>query len=148
MRASGPFARTREEASWLNLPVVLCGGVGSRLWPLSRKSLPNQFATLFGCQSSFEATVKRVDREMFADPIVVTSSQHRFLAEKQLRDTGKVGTVLLEPDGKNTAPAVFAAAHHVLRQVGDAFLLVMPSDHHIPDQDSFGEMVLAGRAGR
>ena len=128
------------------VPVILCGGVGSRLWPLSRKSLPKQFAPLFGVQSLFEAAVTRVDHDEFADPLVVTSSDHRFLAEKQLRDCGCSGTILLEPAGKNTAPAVFAAAYHVMKYNGDALLLVMPSDHHIPDQDAFTEMVLAGRA--
>ena len=126
------------------VPVILCGGVGSRLWPLSRKSLPKQFAQLIGAQSLFEAAVTRVDNDAFANPLVVTSRDHRFLAEKQMRDCGCAGTILLEPEGKNTAPAVFAAVHHVMRQVGDALLLVMPSDHYIPDQDSFREMVLAG----
>jgi len=128
------------------VPVILCGGVGSRLWPLSRKSLPKQFAPLIGTQSLFEAAVNRVDRDEFADPIVVTSSDHRFLAEKQMRDCGCSGSILLEPAGKNTAPAVFAAAHHMMKHSGDGLLLVMPSDHHIPDQDAFAKMVLAGRA--
>ena len=128
------------------VPVILCGGVGSRLWPLSRKSLPKQFAPLIGAQSLFEAAVTRVDRDEFADPLVVTSRDHRFLAEKQLRECGCSGTILLEPAGKNTAPAVFAAAHHMMKHNGDALLLVMPSDHHIPDQDAFRKMVLAGRA--
>ena len=128
------------------VPVILCGGVGSRLWPLSRKSLPKQFAQLIGAQSLFESAVTRVDCDEFAEPLVVTSSDHRFLAEKQLRDCGCSGTILLEPVGKNTAPAIFAAAHHVMKHKGDALLLVMPSDHHIPDQDAFRKMVLAGRA--
>jgi len=128
------------------IPVILCGGIGSRLWPLSRKSLPKQFAPLIGAHSLFEAALNRVDRDEFADPIVVTSSDHRFLANKQMRDCGCSGSILLEPAGKNTAPAVFAAAHHVIKNNGDALLLVVPSDHHIPDQDAFAKMVLAGRA--
>ena len=128
------------------VPVILCGGVGSRLWPLSRKSLPKQFAPLIGNKSLFEAAVARTSGNSFADPVIVTSSDHRFLVEKQLRDCGCEATILLEPEGKNTAPAVFAAAHHVVKHNGDALLLVMPSDHHIPNQDAFREMVLAGRA--
>ncbi len=128
------------------VPVILCGGVGSRLWPLSRRSLPKQFAPLVGAQSLFEAAVTRVDSEAFANPLVITSRDHRFLAEKQIRDCGCSSTILLEPVGKNTAPAVFAAAHHIMKHNGDALLLVMPSDHHIPDQDAFRKMVLAGRA--
>jgi mannose-1-phosphate guanylyltransferase len=65
------------------VPVILCGGVGSRLWPLSRKSLPKQFAPLLGTQSLFEATVTRVYRDEFADPFIVTSNDHRFLAENR-----------------------------------------------------------------
>ena len=110
------------------------------------KSLPKQFTPLFGAQSLFEAAVTSVDSEAFANPLVVTSHDHRFLAEKQLRDCGRSGAILLEPVGKNTAPAVFAAAHHAMTHIGDALLLVMPSDHHIPDQDAFRATVLAGRA--
>ena len=128
------------------VPVILCGGVGSRLWPLSRKSLPKQFAPLIGTQSLFEATVTRVDRNEFAKPVVVTSSDHRFLVEKQMRDCECSGTILLEPKGKNTAPAVFAAAHYVKMHMSNTLLLVMPSDHHIPDQVAFKKMVLSGRA--
>ena len=128
------------------VPVILCGGVGSRLWPLSRKSLPKQFAPLIGVQSLFEAAVTRVARDEFSDPLVVTSRDHRFLVEKQLRDCGCSGSILLEPEGKNTAPAVFAAAHHLIKHWGDVLMLVMPSDHHIPDQEAFTMMVLAGRA--
>jgi mannose-1-phosphate guanylyltransferase/mannose-6-phosphate isomerase len=128
------------------VPVILCGGVGSRLWPLSRKSLPKQFAPLIGAQSLFEAAVTRVDSSAFANPLVIASRDHRFLAEKQLRDCGCYGNILLEPEGKNTAPAVFAAAYHVMKHVGDELLLVMPSDHHIPDQDAFRKMVVSGSA--
>ena len=128
------------------VPVILCGGVGSRLWPLSRKSLPKQFAPLIDMRSLFEAAVTRVSGDVFSDPLVVASSDHRFLAEKQLRDCGCSGSILLEPEGKNTAPAVFAAAHHLMKHNGDVLMLVMPSDHHIPDQEAFAMMVLAGRA--
>ncbi len=128
------------------VPVILCGGVGSRLWPLSRKSLPKQFAPLVRDKSLFEAAVTRVDNETFSDPVIITSTDHRFLAKKQLMDCGRSGTILLEPSAKNTAPAVFASSYHVLKYTGDALILVMPSDHHITDQDAFTEMVLAGCA--
>ncbi len=128
------------------VPVILSGGVGSRLWPLSRKSLPKQFTPLLGVQSLFSAALRRVKCYGFTEPVIVTSSDHRFLAEKQMRECGCTGNILLEPEGKNTAPAVFAAAHHVVSSFGDELLLVMPSDHHIPDQDTFTESVLKGRA--
>ncbi len=126
------------------IPVVLCGGVGSRLWPLSRKSLPKQFAPLIGDQSLFAAAVKRTAQQGYDNPIVVTSSDHRFLAEKQLFDCGLTGQILLEPEGKNTAPAVFAAAHFAIKNHSEPLLLIMPSDHHIPDKKAFNEMVQDG----
>ena len=128
------------------VPVILSGGVGSRLWPLSRKSLPKQFTPLLGTQSLFSAALGRIKCCEFAKPVVVTSSDHRFLVEKQMHECGCVGDILLEPEGKNTAPAVFAAAHHAVSSFGDELLLVMPSDHHIPDQDTFNESVCKGRA--
>jgi len=130
----------------ITIPVVLCGGVGSRLWPLSRKSLPKQFAPLIGDDSLFMAAVRRTAQLGFTEPVVVTSTEHRFLAEKQLRDCGVAGQILLEPSGKNTAPAVFAAAHFAVKKHGDALMLVMPSDHHIPDPKAFAEMVQSGAA--
>ena len=126
------------------MPVVLCGGAGTRLWPLSRKSLPKQFTPLIGEKSLFEGTLKRVDNNSFGETIAVTSTDYRFFAEKQMQDCGCSGRILLEPSGKNTAPAVFAAAHHVMKHNDDALLLIMPSDHHIPNQHDFEKIVLAG----
>ena len=88
------------------VPVILCGGVGSRLWPLSRKKPAQTICSVIGTKSLFEATVTRVDRDEFTAPIVIASSDHRFLAEKQMRDCGRFGPILLEPEGKSTAPAV------------------------------------------
>ena len=81
------------------VPVLLSGGVGSRLWPLSRKCLPKQFAPLIGDESLFERAVRRVSGEAFAVPLVVTSRDHRFLAEKQLKGCGCSGAISLEPVG-------------------------------------------------
>ena len=100
-------------------------------------------APLIGAEP-VEAAVRRVDCDAFADPLVVASHDHRFLVEKQMRDCGCTGSILLEPEGKNTAPAVFAT-HHVMKHNGDALILITPSDHHIPDQDAFTKMVLAGQ---
>ena len=91
------------------------------------------------------SALARVHCDEFGHPLVVTSSDHRFLVEKQMRDCGCSGTILLEPEGKNTAPAIFAASHFVMKHIGDALVLVMPSDHHIPDQSAFVEMALAVR---
>ena len=127
-------------------PVILCGGVGSRLWPLSRKNLPKQFATITGDQSLFNQAVSRIDRDAFTDPIIITSEDHRFLAQKQLHELRIEGSIILEPEGKNTAPAVFAAAIHSRLSQPDAIVLVIPSDHHIPDSDAFVKMVATGIA--
>ncbi|MDB2390492.1 mannose-1-phosphate guanylyltransferase/mannose-6-phosphate isomerase [Alphaproteobacteria bacterium] len=125
-------------------PVILCGGVGSRLWPLSRNSLPKQFAPIIGDQSLFHQAVSRTDRDGFADPVIITSDDHRFLAQKQLHELDIDGSIILEPKGKNTAPAIFVAALHASRGKADALVLVMPSDHHIPDNDAFAQMVATG----
>ena len=126
-------------------PVILCGGVGTRLWPLSRKSLPKQFAQILGQTSLFGETLQRITESKFSDPMVVTASDHKFTVKRQLQDNHCVGNILLEPKGKNTAPAILASAQHAIKQSGDDLLLVMPSDHHIPDHKAFSEMVHEGR---
>ena len=126
-------------------PVILCGGVGTRLWPLSRKSLPKQFAPWFGGKSLFGEALRRVAEAKFINPIVVTAADHKFLVESELQDYCCVGDILLEPAGKNTAPAILASAHHMIKHFGDGLMLVMPSDHHIPDHRAFAGMVDKGQ---
>jgi mannose-1-phosphate guanylyltransferase/mannose-6-phosphate isomerase len=139
-------------------PVILCGGSGSRLWPLSRKSLPKQFAPLIGDTSLFERTLKRVDGPEFAQPLVVASHDHRFHVQKQMKAQGAAGDIVLEPLGKNTAPAVIAAALHLkdsgphLKDSGPhlkdrangGLMLILPSDHLMPDVDTFSTAIAAG----
>ena len=117
-------------------PVLLCGGSGTRLWPLSRKSYPKQFASLLGDQTLFQASASRLGT--FENPLVVTGSDFRFIVTEQLAAVGiDPGAILLEPDGRNTAPAVLAAALYLHAQEPDSVMLVCPSDHLIPDTDSF-----------
>ncbi|MEP3784736.1 mannose-1-phosphate guanylyltransferase/mannose-6-phosphate isomerase [Ascidiaceihabitans sp.] len=124
-------------------PVILCGGSGTRLWPLSRKSYPKQFSQLNGETSLFEQTVKRVQRPGIADPIVVTHSDYRFIAAEQLQTAGAdAPTIMIEPEARNTAPAILAAALS-LHEQPDAIMLVMPSDHAIADEDAFDQAVRA-----
>ena len=130
-------------------PVLLCGGSGTRLWPLSRRSYPKQFAPLMGPETLFQAAARRLsggtDRLRFAAPLVLTHGDFRFIVTEQLQDAGiDPGAVLIEPEGKNTAPAVLAAALHAVRADPDAVLLVAPSDHVIPDADAFRDAVAAG----
>jgi len=126
-------------------PVILCGGSGTRLWPLSRKSFPKQFSALMGDESLFQASARRFIGPEFAPPIVVTNSDFRFIVTQQLEDIGlKPSAILIEPDARNTAPAVLAAAIWAHGLCPDAMILVAPSDHAIPDNTAFQAAVLRG----
>jgi mannose-1-phosphate guanylyltransferase / mannose-6-phosphate isomerase len=136
-----------EEVLTQNIvPIVLCGGVGSRLWPLSRQNMPKQFVPLIDESSMFEGAVRRSTAIGTMPPIIVTSSNYRFFVQSQLRDCGVTGHILLEPSAKNTAPAVFAASYFVHNFNENALALVMPSDHYIPDEAAFADMVQSGCA--
>src|SRR5689334_14845048 len=98
-------------------PVILAGGSGTRLWPLSRESMPKQFLPLLDGVSPFRATLRRLSRiAATAPPIVVAASEHRFLVAEQLHAEGVSACVLLEPCPRGTAPALAVAAHHALRR--------------------------------
>lgn len=130
-------------------PVVLCGGSGTRLWPLSRAGFPKQFLCLTGEESLFQLSVKRLcninTKEITSHaPIIVTGDEHRFLATEQLREVGIAsGTVLLEPVGRNTAPALTLAALAAREEGSDPVLVVTPADQTIADQAGFAVAVQA-----
>lgn len=127
------------------VPIILCGGSGTRLWPLSRKSFPKQFARLLGDESLFQASAKRVSGQGYAPPVIVTAADYRFIvAEQLLAAAVDPGAILIEPEGRNTAPAILAAALHVLANNPEALLLVVPSDHVISDVAAFRKAVTAG----
>ncbi len=128
-------------------PVLLCGGSGTRLWPLSRKSYPKQFASLVGNETLFQASAERLSGKGYAAPVVVTNSDFRFIVTEQLAECGiDPGAILIEPEGRNTAPAVLAAALYIYAQDSDAVLLISPADHVVPDAAAFGDAVQAGMA--
>ena len=134
-------------------PVLLCGGSGTRLWPLSRKGFPKQFAPLLGPESLFQASARRLSGPDFAAPVVVAGSDFRFIVTEQLQAAGiDPGSVLIEPEGRNTAPAVLAAALHIAGADPEALMLIAPSDHAIADAAAFRAAVAAGvpaaRGGR
>lgn len=124
-------------------PVVLSGGSGSRLWPLSRTLLPKQFLPLVSDKTMLQETLLRLDGVAgLKDPVLVCSNDHRFLAAEQLREIGlKTGAQILEPAGRNTAPAVAVAALHVLSVDPDGVMLVLPADHLIRNVVRFHEVI-------
>ncbi len=124
------------------VPVILSGGSGTRLWPLSRESYPKQFLPLVGERSMLQATWLRVAALAAQPPIVVANEEHRFVAAEQLQQLDvRPQAMLLEPIGRNTAPAIAVAALEATRNGGDALLLVLPSDHVIADEAKFRETV-------
>ena len=122
------------------IPVVLSGGAGTRLWPLSREKYPKQLLPLVGENSMLQETVSRVDDlPGVGNPILVCNEEHRFVVAEQIRLLGKKGQILLEPCGRNTAPALTLAALWAARGGDDPVLVVMPADHVILDGAVFLE---------
>lgn len=134
-------------------PVLLCGGSGTRLWPLSRRSFPKQFVKLMGEQSLFQASAERLSGDGFAAPSIVTGADYRFIVLEQLAALEMAPyDILIEPEARNTAAAVCAAALSLQARSGDVLMLVAPSDHVVPDADKFRKAVRTAekdaRAGR
>ncbi|HSF62774.1 MAG TPA: mannose-1-phosphate guanylyltransferase/mannose-6-phosphate isomerase [Paracoccaceae bacterium] len=135
------------------IPLILCGGSGTRLWPLSRKGFPKQFTPLAGDRSLFQQAALRLSGPGYGAPLIVTNADFRFIVMEQLEQAGLApGAVLIEPSARNTAPAILAAALHAAATDPDALLLVAPSDHLVPDAAAFRTAVATGadaaRAGR
>ena len=124
-------------------PVVLSGGSGSRLWPLSRMLLPKQFLPLVSDKTMLQETLLRLEGiPGLKQPVLVCSNDHRFLAAEQLRQINVVaGAQILEPAGRNTAPAVAVAALHVIAADPDGIMLVLPADHLIRNIARFHDVV-------
>ncbi|WP_192979935.1 mannose-1-phosphate guanylyltransferase/mannose-6-phosphate isomerase [Pseudomonas sp. EggHat1] len=139
-------------------PIILSGGSGSRLWPLSRKLYPKQFLALTGEQTLFQQTLQRLSFDGMQPPVLVANQEHRFIVLEQLEQIGQqTQMLLLEPFGRNTAPAVAMAALQLVAEGRDELMLVLPADHVLDDQQAFrqalalatvaaekGEMVLFG----
>jgi mannose-1-phosphate guanylyltransferase / mannose-6-phosphate isomerase len=129
-------------------PVILSGGSGTRLWPMSRSLYPKQLLALFGDTSLLQQTVSRiVGKPDFAPPVIVANEEHRFIIAEQLREIGvEPAALLLEPVGRNTAPAAAVAALRITESDPDGLVLVMPSDHAIADPKAFHKAI--GRAAQ
>lgn len=132
-------------------PVILSGGSGTRLWPLSREYYPKQLLAPVSDRTLLQSTVCRLDGldggsgPRIAAPLVICNEEHRFLVAEQMRQLGKPpGQILLEPIGRNTAPATTLAALHAGARDGEAVLLIMPADHLIQDEATFRQAALEG----
>ncbi len=127
------------------IPVVLSGGSGTRLWPVSREKHPKQLQPLLGEASLLQDTLQRLEGLPLGAPIVVSNQEYRFITAEQLRLLGLANwTLLLEPVGRNTAPALTAAALYATRDGADPVLLATPADHHVRDAGAFRAAVLRG----
>ncbi|MCU1000484.1 MULTISPECIES: mannose-1-phosphate guanylyltransferase/mannose-6-phosphate isomerase [Stenotrophomonas] len=128
-------------------PVILSGGSGTRLWPLSREAYPKQFLPLAGELTMLQATWKRVAPIASRGPLVIANEEHRFVAAEQLQQVGaEPAAIILEPVGRNTAPAIAVAALEATRDGADTLLLVLPSDHVITNEAAFRSSVQAAAA--
>ena len=126
-------------------PYILSGGSGTRLWPLSRKSYPKQFLKLVGDDSLLQQTIKRLDGAAFAQPSVLANNDHRFIIAEQMQAIGVTAKdIILEPVGRNTAPAALIAALRAGAKDQNALVLLLPSDHVIKDIEKFQETILSG----
>jgi mannose-1-phosphate guanylyltransferase/mannose-6-phosphate isomerase len=125
------------------IPVILSGGSGTRLWPLSRKQYPKQYLPLAGDNTMLQETILRLNGlDNLADPIIICNTDHRFLVAEQCQKIDiKNPTILLEPVGRNTAPAIAAAALQSLKYSNDSTLLVLSADHVIQDVDAFHKAI-------
>lgn len=124
------------------LPVIMVGGTGSRLWPLSRELYPKQFLNLQGSESMLQTTVRRLQGLEHEEPLFVCNEEHRFIVKEQLNQINQAHNgIILEPFGRNTAPAIALAAFKALQQGKDPLLLVLAADHVIADVGLFHESV-------
>jgi mannose-1-phosphate guanylyltransferase/mannose-6-phosphate isomerase len=127
------------------LPFILCGGSGTRLWPLSREAYPKQFRKIIGPETLFQQTCRRLNGDLFGDLSVLSNHRHRFLIAEQLEEIGvRAANIVLEPVGRNTAPAACIAALIAARAEPNSLVLLAPADHVIPDAVAFADAVATG----
>jgi len=128
------------------IPLILCGGAGTRLWPASREGRPKQFLRLFGETSTFQDVVRRVaDPAVFGRPVIITNERYRFLVAEQLAQIGAQADILLEPARRDSGPAIVAGAVYAGQRGADAVVLALAADHRIADPAAFVEACLAAR---
>ena len=119
------------------IPVIMCGGAGTRVWPASRETMPKQFIPLLGKSSTFQETLLRLDAEIFAEPAIVTNHDYRFLVQEQMKEIGVSGEIVLEPERRDSAAAVAVACELASRRSPDAVVAVFAADHAVRDVEAF-----------
>jgi len=122
------------------IPLIMCGGAGTRLWPASREGRPKQFLSLFGVQSTFQDTIHRVSNPaLFARPIIVTNAQYRFMVAEQLAEIGTEADILLEPARRDSGPAIAAGAAYARKRDDNPIIVALATDHVISDPAAFAK---------
>ncbi len=135
------------------IPLIMCGGAGTRLWPASREVRPKQFLSLFGTRSTFQDTIARVsDPSLFEHPIIITNAAYRFMVLEQLAEIGAKADVLLEPMRRDSGPAIAAGAAFAQGRDSEAVVLALAADHVVRDGSAFiaacRQGLVAAEAGR
>ena len=125
------------------IPVIMAGGSGSRLWPLSRSMFPKQFLVLNDKNNltMLQSTIERIDGMSTLEPIIITNEQHRFIVAEQLREYDIKSRIILEPAGRNTAPAIALAAFEAVKYGEDPILLILAADHVVLDKEAFQQSI-------
>ena len=127
------------------IPVIMCGGAGTRVWPASRESMPKQFIPLLGKLSTFQDTLLRLDPEIFDEPAIVTNHDYRFLVQEQMKEIGVTGQIVLEPERRDSAAAVAVACELASARAADALVAVFAADHAVSKVAEF--RALCAKAG-
>src|ERR1041384_4849697 len=136
--SSGSASIIRSDMAELVIPLIMCGGAGTRLWPASREGRPKQFLSLFGAHSTFQDTVHRVlESTLFARPIIITNAQYRFLVAEQLAEIGAEADILLEPARCDSGPAIAAGAVYAASRADDPVVVALAADHVIAEPAAF-----------
>jgi mannose-1-phosphate guanylyltransferase/mannose-6-phosphate isomerase len=122
------------------IPVIMCGGAGTRMWPASRETMPKQFISLFGTLSTFQETLLRLDPDIFGEPVILTNHDYRFLAQEQMAEIGVKGQIVLEPERRDSAAAVAVACELAGARASEAVVAIFAADHAVRNVAAFQDL--------